>query len=204
MGSDITLSSAQRQTLQSLQRTSTLSDRTQIRLATGRSINSVTDGAEQFFASRTLQNRASVLASRADDIDQGISTIQAALEGIDALDELLGQLRGVARQTRSQTAFERSQSTNSFADLIQQFRNLLDDTSYQGLNLLNNARTDLTVEFSESADSDLTINGVDVLASINAFVAVLISSCSPAIVPAVRSMQAFTMFQGPDHMVRQT
>ena len=168
MASDITLSSAQRQTLQSLQRTSKLSDRTQIRLATGRSVNNVTDGAEAYFSSRTLQNRATVLSGRSDSIDQGISTVQAALEGIDALDELLGQLRGLARQARSQTEFERSETTNSFEDVLEQFTHLLGDTSYQGLNLLNNVQTSLTVEFSELGESDLTINGVNILATTGA------------------------------------
>ena len=168
MASDITLSSAQRQTLQSLQRTSRLSDRTQIRLATGRSVNSVTDGAEAFFGARTLQNRAGILSDRRDSIDQGVSTIQAALEGIDALDDLLGQLRGLSRQARSQTGFERSETTKSFQSVLEQFTNLLGDASYQGLNLLNNVQTSLTVEFSELGESDLTINGVDILATTGA------------------------------------
>ncbi len=165
MSSDITLSSAQRLTLISLQRSSRLSDRTQVRLATGNQINTVTDGAESFFAARSLDNRAEILADRRGNIEQGLSTLQAALDGIDALDELLGQLRGLARQARSQTAIEREETTRSYNSVIEQFELVLEDTNYQGINLLNNTNTSLTVEFSERADSDLTVQGVNILAS---------------------------------------
>ena len=165
MSSDITLSSAQRRTLQSLQLTGRLSDRTQVRLATGREINAVTDGAQEYFSARVLRGRADTFLDRADGIDQGISTIETALEGIDALDEILGQLRGVTRQVRSQSLLERKESTKTFTELLDQFKLLLADTTYQGLNLLDNTQASLTVEFSEIGDSDLTIYGVNVLAS---------------------------------------
>ncbi|MCH9853853.1 MAG: hypothetical protein K0U45_10185 [Alphaproteobacteria bacterium] len=165
MSNDITLSSAQRQTLLSLQTITNLSDRTQIRLATGRKINDVTDGPEDYFAARTLEKRAGLLNGRRDEIDQGISTIQAALEGIDALDEFLGQLRGLTRQARSQTEEERAETTRSYNSVVAQFQNLLEDTSYQGLNLLNNVTADLTVKFSEEEDSLLVIDSVNILAT---------------------------------------
>ncbi len=165
MASDITLSSTQRQTLLSLQQTSRLSDRTQIRLASGREINGVTDGAEDFFSARTLQRRSGILAQRNEQVDQGISTVQAALEGIDALDEFLSQLRGLVRQARSQTGAERAETTNSFENVSEQFRLLLEDSSYQGLNLLNNQNASLEVKFSEDVDSELTIQGVDIIIS---------------------------------------
>ncbi len=164
MSNDITLSSAQRQTLLSLQEISGLSDRTQIRLATGREINDVTDGPEEYFAARTLEKRAGLLDGRRAEIDQGISTIQAALEGIDALDEFIGQLRGLSRQARSQSGEERAETTKSYDSVVTQFRNLLEDTSYQGLNLLNNVTADLTVKFSEEDQSLLVIDSVNLLA----------------------------------------
>ena len=165
MSSDITLSSAQRLTLISLQRSSHLSDRTQVRLATGNQVNDVTDGAEEFFAARALDHRAEIFLDRRGDIDQGISVIQAALNGIDALDELFGQLRGLTRQARSQSAEQRAETTASFQDVIEQVRLVLEDTTYQGINLLNNTQTSLNIEFSELADSDITIGGVNILSS---------------------------------------
>ena len=174
MASDITLSATQRQTLISLQQTSRLSDRTQVRLATGREINGVTDGAEDFFSARTLQRRSGILAQRNEQVDQGISTIQAALESIDALDEFLSQLRGLVRQARSQTAEERAETTKSFDTVVEQFQNLLEDSSYQGLNLLNNENANLEVKFSENVDSELAIAGVDIYASADTYAANLL------------------------------
>ncbi|MCH9853851.1 MAG: hypothetical protein K0U45_10175 [Alphaproteobacteria bacterium] len=166
MSSDITLSSAQRSTLVSLKQTSKLSDRTQVRLATGNRINDVTDGAEGFFSARALDNRAEILLERRGGIDQGLSTLQATLDGIDALDELLGQLRGLVRQARSQSAVERQETTRSYENVVEQFRLILNDTTYQGVNLLNNTQTSLSIEFSDRDDSDIDINGVNILASI--------------------------------------
>ena len=165
MASDITLTAAQRTTIISLNTTSLLSDRTQVRLATGNRVNNVLDGAEEYFIARGLNHRAGTFDNRKSGIDQGISTVQTALEGIEALDNFLGQLRGIARQTRSQTVTERVESTKSFEDVLEQFTLLLDDTSYQGINLLNNSSTQLVVEFSEKNESDLEISGVNILAS---------------------------------------
>ncbi len=165
MASDITLSSAQRSTLVSLKLTSKLSDRTQVRLATGNRINDVTDGAEGYFSARALDNRAEVLLDRRGNIDQGLSTLQTMLDGIDALDEMLGQLRGLVRQARSQSAVERQETTRSYENVVEQFRLILNDTTYQGVNLLNNTATSLSIEFSDRDESDIDISGVNILAS---------------------------------------
>ncbi len=163
MSSDITLSSAQRSTLVSLKRTSNLSDRTQIRLATGNRINDVTDGAESYFSARALDNRAEVFLDRRSNIDQGVSTLQTMLDGIDALDEMLGQLRGLVRQSRSQSPVERAETTKSYDNVIEQFTLILNDTTYQGVNLLNNIDTALSIEFSDREESDIDVSGVDIL-----------------------------------------
>ena len=47
------------------------------------------------FTARGLNHRAGTLDNRKNGIDQGISTVQTILEGIEALDNFLGQLRGL-------------------------------------------------------------------------------------------------------------
>lgn len=157
--SGITLSSSQRSSLLNLQETDRLAQRTTLRLATGRSVNSVADNAVNFFRSRSLANRASDFADRKSDISQGISSINSALEGTDAIDSLLKQLQGVIEGTRSASQTERKVATNQFFDIIGQISNVIEDATYQGLNLLNNSNNKLSVNFSDRSQSQLQVVG---------------------------------------------
>ncbi len=155
----ITLSTSQRGALLNLQDTDKLAQRTTLRLATGRAVNSVSDNAVNFFRSRSLGNRASDFADRKNDISQGVAAINAALEGTDALDNLLKQLKGIVEGTRSSSQTERKVATDQFFNVIQQVSQVVEDTSYQGLNLLNNTNNNLTIRFSERSNSKISIKG---------------------------------------------
>lgn len=159
--SDITLTAAQRSALLTLQNVSDLSDRTQTRLTTGRSINSVVDNAVAFFQAKSLTDRASDFDDRKAEIDQGISSLTAALDALDSIDSLLKQLSGVAEAAKTQTDTERASSTTQFNELGKQISQLIEDASYQGLNLLNNTGSQLDVSFSTRSASRLQVDGFD-------------------------------------------
>ena len=72
MANDITLSSATRSNLLSLQNTSSLIGTTQQRLATGLKVNSALDDALAFFKARNLNSRASDLSTIKDTITGGV------------------------------------------------------------------------------------------------------------------------------------
>ena len=82
MSDKIELSAVIRSNLLTLSRTTDLIDRTQDRLSTGLKVSSARDDATAFFAAQGLSNRADDLNSLKSDIDQGISTIEAAIAGI--------------------------------------------------------------------------------------------------------------------------
>ncbi len=96
MSSDIVLTAALRNNLLSLQNTQSLIDRTQLRLATGRSVNSALDNAQSFFAAQSLNNRASDLSALLDGLGQSIQTIKAADGGITSLTSLVEQAQSIA------------------------------------------------------------------------------------------------------------
>ncbi|KAF4296058.1 flagellin, partial [Escherichia coli] len=75
---DVTLTAALRSNLLSLQGTQRLLDQTQLRLATGRKVNSAIDDAGSFFAAQSVNFRASDLENRLDGIGQGIQVLKAA------------------------------------------------------------------------------------------------------------------------------
>lgn len=165
MSSDITLTASQRSALLTLQNVADLSDRTQNRLTTGKKVNSVVDNAVSFFQSKALTDRASDFTDRKDGIDQGISSITAALDTLESIDSLLKQMKGVAEASKTQTATERASATIQFEELGSQISQLIEDASYQGLNLLNNTGSQLDVAFSTRTASRLQVDGFDLNAT---------------------------------------
>lgn len=159
---DIQLSSAVRSNLLSLQGTTDLINRTQERLATGLRINSPVDDAKAFFEAKALNDRAATLAEKKDGIDQAISSVSTALEAVNAVESIVQQLKGIAISAKSaSTAAEFVELNAQYNSLIGQINNLTADASYQGLNLINGTGSTLTVEFSDSTSSVLTISSVD-------------------------------------------
>jgi len=159
--SDVTLSAAVRSSLLSLQNTTDLVERTQNRLSTGLRVASAIDDPVSFFQAKTLNDRASDFSQKKDGIDQGISTVTAALDAVDSIESLTQQLKGLAQSLKSATGTQFADLVSQFQDLRGQIGNLTTDATYQGTNLINGTGQSLTVEFSEKTASLLTVNSVD-------------------------------------------
>ena len=158
---DITLSAAVRGNLLSLQNTAGLIGRTQDRLSTGLAISSPIDDAVKYFQAKSLSSRASDLTERKDKIDQGVSALETVIEATTAIEDLVQNIKGILDSARSGTADERKEYSDQIAELANQVQKLVNDASYQGLNLLNSTGSSLSVRFSEKSDSKLVIDGVD-------------------------------------------
>ena len=98
MVNSITLTSSMRSNLASLKTIATQMDKTQNILSTGKKINNAIDNASSYYQARSLTNRASDLNSLLDSMSQGIQTLQAANEGIEAATAYLEQMKAVAEQ----------------------------------------------------------------------------------------------------------
>ena len=160
MAGDISLSTATRSNLLSLQRTTGLIGRTQERLATGLKVNSAIDDALAFFKARNLNSRAEDLSAIKDDISNGISVIRAAVQGLEAIESTLKQMKALAQSAiSSPESSTRSKLADTFNELRSQVDNLTEDASFNGVNLLKNNATpfqagadNLTVRFNERQD----------------------------------------------------
>ncbi len=164
MADKVTLSASARSNLLSLQRTADLVGRTQERLATGLKVNSALDDAQAFFQARALTNRAEDLGNVKDAIDQSISTVKATVQALEAIQRIVEQMRGIAQAakaepTDTQGAINRSNFAFQLRELGTQINNLVNDASYQGLNLIASAPSNLEVNFNESAGAELTVSG---------------------------------------------
>lgn len=162
---EISLTSSSRTALLSLQQTSMLSERTQNRLATGRKVSSAVEDAVSFFQAKSLTDRASDFTGRKAQIDQGVSSLSAAVDATASIDKLLKQLKGIATSARGATAAERASATENFKEIGKQIAQLVKDASYQGLNLLTSTSAQLKVEFSERSASQLKVDGFGLIAT---------------------------------------
>ncbi len=160
--SEITLSAAVRDSLLSLQSTTKLINRTQGRLATGLAVASAIDDPIKFFQAKTLSDRATDFSDKKAGIDQGISSLTAALDGTEAIDAIVRQMKGLAVSAKSATASTIPELVSQFNDLRNQIANLARDTDFQGLNLINGTGEKLTVNFSNDTSSTLVVDSVDV------------------------------------------
>lgn len=101
---DITLSVGVRQSLAAIKSTTTAQQQQQLKLATGKRVNSALDNPVNYFTSSGLSNRARDLSSLLDSIGQGVKVIEAADKGIKALTKLVESAQASARQALQSTS----------------------------------------------------------------------------------------------------
>ena len=185
MGKTITLTESMRSNLSSLKSIQKQMDTTQERLSTGKKVNSAIDNASSYYQARALTNRASDLDSLLDSMGQGIQTIQAANEGIEALTSYVEQMKAVADTAATLAKVEKPTGSrpgeagaaqeawdaqkaafdayntelksyqDQFNAIRAQAEKLINDTSYQGINLLKGQK--LTVVFNEGRTNSLDV-----------------------------------------------
>src|SRR3954471_9268829 len=158
---DITLGSATRTNLLSLQNTQGLIDRTQGRLATGLKVNSALDDALAFFKARNLNSRAADLSTIKDQIGGAVSVLTAATQGLTSIEDTLKQMKALAQSAiSSPESSTRAKLASQFNELRSQVDNLAEDSSFNGVNLLKNTTGAfasgadyLTVKFNERTEA---------------------------------------------------
>ena len=112
--SNISLTASMRTNLLSLQNTQSLMDTTQERLSTGKKVNSAIDNPSSYYTAQNLTNRASDLETLLDSMGQGIQTIKAANEGIEAITSFVQQAKAVANTARDTAAKSEIESTGTY------------------------------------------------------------------------------------------
>ncbi len=165
--STITLTASMRSNLLSLKTIQTQMDKTQERLSTGKKVNSAIDNASSYYQARSLTNRAADLDSLLDSMGQGVQTIQAANEGIEAITSYVEQMKSVAESAAALDA-NAAGYADRVADYAAQFdaikaqiTDIAEDSSYQGVNLLIGNK--LKVVFNEVRSNDLTVTGKNIV-----------------------------------------
>jgi flagellin len=165
MADVIQLSAATRANLLSLQSTTSLIGRTQERLATGLKVNNAIDDALAFFKARNLNSRAEDLSTIKDSISNGVSTIRAAVEGLETIESILKQMKALTQSAiAAPESGTRAKLASQFNELRSQIDNIAEDAHFNGYNLLKSTSDpfqggadQLIVKFNERIDSS-TLN----------------------------------------------
>ncbi|MGV2976859.1 flagellin [Roseibium alexandrii] len=160
--SDITLSSAVRANLNTLQQTASFMSDVQNKLATGKKVNSALDNPSNFFTASGLQSRANDLGTLLDDMGQSVQTIKAADDGITAITKLVESAKAKANQAlQTGSQYERKQFAAQYNELLTQIEDVAKDAGYKGKNLLAGTGNDLRTIFNEDSTSKLDVSAVD-------------------------------------------
>ncbi len=140
--------------------------RTQGRLTSGLKVASAIDDAVAYFKSQALSDRAADFSNRKLEIDQGISSVKAAVTGTSITDSVLKQMKGLINSARTADASTRATLTSQFNDLAKQISSAVKDASYQGLNLVSNSTASLTVYFNQGTTATLQVVAQNLQASV--------------------------------------
>ena len=155
--SGIVLSASVRQNLLSLQSTADLLATTQVRLSTGKKVNTALDNPTNFFTAQGLDNRASDINNLLDSIGNGVQVLQAANTGLTSLQKLVDTAKSIASQVQQTTVgySPKSTSTSTALPVGSTSSNLIDGTSIKTGETLTVAATPgvpaITVTFGAGA-----------------------------------------------------
>jgi len=100
---DVSLSAASRSALIALTGIQSDMSKLQLRLATGRRVNSPVEDPNAYFLSQSLSARAATLGTLSAKISTAQSTIDAANNGLAAIQSLLSSAQSIANQALQQT-----------------------------------------------------------------------------------------------------
>jgi flagellin len=148
---DVTLNSAVRSNLRTLQSTTTLMNQTEERLSTGKKVNSALDNPSSFFTAQALDRRASDLNGLLDSVSNSVKALEAADNGIKAITDVVEGLKSTARSAlQSPSAIETKSAMSTVSasgsvlatDLTDAAAGTGNENALDGLTLtFNNERT---------------------------------------------------------------
>ncbi len=99
-------------------------------------------------------------------MSEGIQTITAANNGIEAITDLVASAKALAQAAlASSSSTEQEAYSSQFNELLDQIDTLAADAGYKGTNLLE-LDSSLTINFNEDASSSLEVTGFDASATL--------------------------------------
>ena len=129
----------------------------QLRLATGKRINSAEDDAAGFVISKTLQHRGKGLVVALGNVGDAKSMLAIAEGGLDSILDILETMKEKVTQAASDTlgSSERDASENEIDALTSEIDDIVDETTFNGTSLLTDV--DKTIQTGEATTDSLVV-----------------------------------------------
>ncbi len=145
------------QALQSLNMVNKELGTRQLRLATGKRINSAEDDAAGFVISRTLQGRTKGLSAALNNVGDAKSMLSVAEGGLDGILDILETMKEKVTQAASDTlgGSERNAIEDELDALSAEIDDIVTETTYNGSALLSDV--DKTIQTGESTTDSLVV-----------------------------------------------
>jgi flagellin len=160
---DISLSASARANLTALTNTASLLQQTQSHLSTGKTVNSASDNATAYFASKGFLNSANNLSTVKSNLSTALESVNSFDNSISDVTSVITQLQGLTTQALGTTdTATRAGLASQFNALTTQLDTLVNDATFNGTNLLNSTGATLVVYFNETNTTSLTITGVNI------------------------------------------
>jgi flagellin-like hook-associated protein FlgL len=152
--------------LTALANTEQLLQQTQQQLSTGKSVNSPSDNPTAYYAAQTFLQQANSLSNLKDNLSTSLTTVNSTTSAISSVSDVVQQLQGITTQAAGTTdPTVRATLASQYNALLPQLDQLVNDSTFNGTNLLNSTSNSLTVNFNANNTSNLTISGVNVTSS---------------------------------------
>jgi flagellin len=138
----IALSSGLRNGVNALQDLDSVITKTNLRLQTGKKVNSAIDNASSYFTAQAFSKEARDLGGLLDKQSQAIENVNKALKAVDGAGKLIESAQALAKQARVSTdSVVRNGLNTQIASLLTQAVRTLSDSGFNGKNLLVSERT---------------------------------------------------------------
>ena len=153
-GSRINTNIAARNSLDALNRINAKTGQVQLRLATGKRVNSVADDAAGYTLAKKTENRYRSLQSAVKNIGEAKNILSVAESGFQAINDILLQVKEKVVQAgnASYTTEERNALSSEVTQLGSEIDRIVAETKFNGIQLLsNNGLSD--ADFQVGADN---------------------------------------------------
>jgi len=129
----------------------------QLRLATGKRINSAEDDAAGFVISKTLQHRGKGLAVALGNVGDAKSMLAVAEGGLDSILDILETMKEKVTQAASDTlgSTERNAIDDELDALTNEIDDIVSETTFNGVSLISG--TQMTIQTGEATSDVLFV-----------------------------------------------
>ncbi len=149
--------------LQYLNKTTAELNATQSHINSGLKIASAKDNGAIFAIAQNMRGDVSAFAAVSDSLNRAVSATDVAMNAGQAVSDLLVEMKGkaVAAADASLDTASRDALNEDFESLRDQITNILENASFNGVNLADGTSTSLTALVSADGASTITIDGED-------------------------------------------